>query len=168
MTTEAGAAITLWTARLAVALCLGRLLLRAGRTTSFPSAVEAALWACGASVFLGHVAAAFEFLHGWSHTAACAHTARRTAALTGLDWGGGIFLNYALTVWWPADAIAVCVAAHRCRPRPRWYSRTTDLFFGFMLLNATVVFGSRWWLAVAAAWLAAVIVIRRRRSRAVI
>jgi hypothetical protein len=167
MTAESGAAITLWTARLAVGLYLGRLLLRAGRTANAPSSIEAAVWACAAAVFLAHVAAAFQFHHGWSHAAAYEHTARRTAAVTGFDWGGGIFLNDALTVWWPADAIAVGVAARRRRPFPNWYSRTTDLCFGFMILNATVVFGSRWWLAVAAAWLAAVLVIRNRRRRSV-
>jgi hypothetical protein len=151
---------------MAVALYLVRLLVRAGRTANAPSAIEAAVWTCGAAVFLTHVAAAFQFHHGWSHVAAYAHTARQTAAMTGFDWGGGIFLNYALTLWWPADATAVCVAAHRRRPLPRGYTRTTDLFFGFMTFNATVVFGPRWWLAVAAAWLAAVIVVRiRRRHR---
>lgn len=165
MATETGTAITFWTARLAVGLYLGRLLLRAGRTTNAPSGIEAAVWTCGAAVFLAHVTSAFQLAHDWSHAAAYEHTARRTAAVTGLDWGGGIFLNYALTVWWPADAIAVCVAAHRRRPLPYWYARPTDLYFGFMMLNATIVFGSRWWLAVAAAWLAAVIVIRSRRRR---
>jgi hypothetical protein len=167
MTTATGAAVTLWTARLAVALYLGRILFRGDRTTNAPSAIEAAVWTCGAAIFLVHVAAAFQFHHGWSHAAAYEHTARRTAAVTGLDWGGGIFLNYALTAWWPADAIAVCVAARRRRPLPRWYTRTTEVFFGFMILNATVVFGSRWWLFVAAAWFAVAIVIRRRRKRAV-
>jgi hypothetical protein len=36
-----------------------------------------------------------------------------------------------------------------------------------MILNATVVFGSRWWLAVAGAWVAAVLVVRSRRKRSV-
>jgi hypothetical protein len=165
MTTETGAAITLWTARLAVGLYLGRLLLRLGRSANAPSSIEAAVWACAAAVFLVHVAAAFQFHHGWSHAVAYAQTARRTAAVTGLKWGGGIFLNYALTLWWPADAIAVCVAARRCRPLPRWYMRTTDLFFAFMMVNATIVFGSRWWLAAAIGWLVVVVVIRRRRRR---
>jgi hypothetical protein len=167
MTTETGAAITLWTARLAVAFYLGRLLLRAGRASNAPAPIEAAVWACAAAVFLTHVATAFQFHHQWSHAAAYEHTARRTAALTGFNWGGGLYLNYALTAWWPADAIAVCIAARRGRPLPRWYARSADLFFGFMILNATVVFGSRWWLAVAGAWVAAVLVVRSRRKRSV-
>jgi hypothetical protein len=90
MTTETGAAITLWTARLAVAFYLGRLLLRAGRASNAPAPIEAAVWACAAAVFLTHVATAFQFHHQWSLAAAYEHTARRTAALTGFNWGGGL------------------------------------------------------------------------------
>ena len=164
MTIDSGTAIILWTARFAVALYLGRLLLRAGSTTRFPSVTEAAVWSCGAIVFLTHVAAAFQFAHGWSHAAACEHTARQTAAVTGLDWGGGIYLNYAFTLWWVVDVIAVLVAARRQRPLPPGYRRLADVFFGFMVLNATVVFGARWWLVVAVVWLILWIVVRRKRG----
>jgi len=166
MTTEIGTAVTHWTARLAVGLYLVRYLLRAGRSSSVPTCGEAVTWSCGALLFLMHVAAAFHFVHGWSHHAAYVHTAARTADVTGLTWGGGIYFNYAMTVWWPCDALAVSRASHRGRPLPRRYNLLTQLFFGGMMLSATVVFGPAWWLAVAFCWLAAFVglFLRRRRN----
>jgi hypothetical protein len=165
MPTETQAAITLWTARLAVAFYLGSLLLGARRTTRVPSGMEAALWCCGGIVFLTHVAAAFQFYHVWSHAIAYAHTARQTAAVTGLDWGGGLYLNYVFTAWWVVNAGLVLVAARREHPLPRGYTWFAHAFFGFMVLNATVVFGPRWWLIVAAGCLVLLFVLRRRRGR---
>jgi hypothetical protein len=165
MPTELQEAVVLWTARLAVALYLARLLLRARSTTRVPSRREAALWCCGCCVFLTHVAAAFQFHHDWSHAAAYVQTARQTASVTGLYWGGGLYFNYVFTAWWVADAAAVLVAARRQRPLPRRYALLTDLFFGFMVLNATVVFGSRAWLAVAAGVFVLLVALRRRSRK---
>ncbi len=36
----------------------------------------------------------------WSHAAAYAHTATQVAAGVGLNWGGGIYANYAFTALW--------------------------------------------------------------------
>ena len=37
----------------------------------------------------------------------------KTAAVTGLNWGGGVFVNYAFLVLWAAD-VTWLVAAPRC------------------------------------------------------
>ena len=66
----------------------------------------------------------------------------------GFDWGGGLYVNYALTAFWVAD---VCywwgrgLEAYRRRPWPlviAWHA-----FLLFIVFNATVVFASgfvRW------------------------
>ena len=43
---------------------------------------------------VGQVAFAYNFYYGWSQTAAYRDTARKTAEVVGLDWGGGLYINY--------------------------------------------------------------------------
>jgi len=60
-------------------------------------------WTFGCAFFLAHVIYAFASYHHWSHAAAYRETARQTAALTGWDWGGGIFINYLFGLAWLTD-----------------------------------------------------------------
>jgi hypothetical protein len=88
-----------WTARTALAfyvLSLGLRMLAAGR----PSWLNAArlTWTIGYGIFLVHLAAAFHFVHGWSHAAAIEETARRTHETVGLDWGGGVYVNHTFAI----------------------------------------------------------------------
>jgi hypothetical protein len=105
-------------------------------------------WTVGCAGLLAHVACAFNFYHGWSHAAAYRDTARQTAVATGLDWGGGVYFNYALLLAWVADVAWWWRRgrdAYRRRPWPltaAWHA-----FLIFMFFNATVVFASgpaRW------------------------
>jgi hypothetical protein len=98
-------------------------------------------WTAACAGLLAHVACAFHFHHGWSQAAAYRDTARQTAEVFGLDWGGGLYVNYALTAFWVAD---VCwwwgrgLDAYRRRPWPltaAWHA-----FLLFIVFNATVVF----------------------------
>src|SRR5207302_6465297 len=59
----------------------------------------------GCAAFVVHVACAFQFYHHWSHAAAYADTARQTKDYFGLDWGGGLYLNYVFLVVWVGQAI---------------------------------------------------------------
>ena len=89
-------------------------------------------WIAGGAFYLAHVAAAFQFEHHWSHAVAYEATARQTADVFGLNWGGGLYFNYVFTILWIAQAIWW------------WRSRALQWFFAFMFFNATIVFGS--WL----------------------
>ena len=122
------------------------------------------LWLAGAGLLLVHLLAAFHFKHAWSHAAAYADTARQTREVTGLDWGGGLYLNYLLALVWLADA------ASRLRtniPVPplalRW---ALTGFYAFMWFNAVVVFvpGPMRWVGVTAFGLLIVLGWRRPRS----
>lgn len=96
------------------------------------------VWLCGAVLLLVHLLAAFHFKHGWSHAAAYADTARQTREVTGLDWGGGVWLNYLLVLVWLVDA------ASRWKPnhilQPSGLRRSLTGFYAFMWFNAAVVF----------------------------
>jgi hypothetical protein len=101
------------------------------------------LWTAGCAALLAHAASAFHFQHGWSHAAAYRDTARQTAEVSGLDWGGGLYVNYALMALWVADVCwwwARGLRAYRRRPWPlaiAWHA-----FLLFIVFNATVVFAT--------------------------
>lgn len=102
----------------------------------------------GCAGLLAHVACAFHFYHGWSHGAAYLETARQTDVVFGLDWGGGLYFNYALLFGWFTDVAwwwTRGLESYRRRPWPvlaAWHG-----FILFIIFNATVVFKSgpaRW------------------------
>ena len=53
-----------------------------------------------------HVICAFQFYHEWSHLVAHEHTARQTAVALGIDWGGGLYMNYLFIGVWMGDVMA--------------------------------------------------------------
>jgi hypothetical protein len=102
------------------------------------------IWIIGAAALLLHATAAFHFRHHWSHAAAWEHTREQTLALTGWNSGQGLYANYAMTVWWLVDAICWLGWSDWPRRHRGWYWATM-LVFGFLLFNATVVFGPPYW-----------------------
>ncbi len=111
-----------------------------------------AFWTTGAALLVVHTLAVFHYIHRWSQDAALEHTARQTAALTGLDWGGGLYVNYAFIALWALDAI-------RWWRNPAAYERRTPVardtllaIFLFMFVNAGIVFahGPARWVGIAA------------------
>jgi hypothetical protein len=98
-------------------------------------------WTFGCVGLLAHVACAFHFYHGWSQRAAYVDTARQTDEVFGLDWGGGLYINYALLAGWVLDVTlwwARGLDAYRRRPWP--LSAAWHGFLIFIVFNATVVF----------------------------
>lgn len=143
-----GELLTSWTVRLALILYVGGLALRAraaGRRHTL--ALARLAWTAGCMAFLIHVASAFHFYHHWSHAAAYEATARRTAEVVGLAWGGGLYANYAFTSLWVADAGWWWRGLSRYQTRRRSVEWAVQGFLGFIAFNATVVFGTgavRW------------------------
>lgn len=98
-------------------------------------------WTIGCAALLAHFVCAFEFYHSWSHASAYTDTARQTAEVFRINWGGGLFINYAVATFWLADVTAwwlAGVSSYRRRPWSLtliWHS-----FLIFIIFNATVVF----------------------------
>jgi len=158
-----GELLTLWTARVAVGCWAARVLVEAGSRPPRGELWSRVFWSLGGLVFLLHVAAAFEFYHGWSHRAAVEHTARRTAQTIGLDWGGGVYFNYVAAVLWPADVLLAWRRRNAGGSRGggfRLFRRVTLAYVTFLLVNATVVFGPAFWKTAAAAFAAAWLTLR--------
>ncbi len=127
-------------------------------------------WTFGCAFFLAHVTCAFTYYHGWSHAAAYQETERQTAELTGLHWGGGIFLNYLFAAAWLADALWWWLAPVKFARRSPRLTAAWQGFFFFMVFNGTIVFGKgpvRWLGIVICAGLAALWWNARRHRNAV-
>ena len=158
MSDDLGPALVRWAVRLAVACYAARVLMDAAALGS--QRLRCAVWTAGFAFYLAHVAAAFQVVHRWSHADAVRATARQTAAVVGLDWGGGVWVNYAFTLLWAADVVAWHAVGPDYPCRFRKTHRTVQATFAFLVFNATAVFGPAFWrpvatafaLAVAAAW----------------
>lgn len=155
-----GDIIIRWTARIAVAAYLGRLLIDRSHGSA---RLSRGVWTGGLIVFLAHVAAAFHFQHHWDHTAAFEHTRQRTLALTGWDSGVGLYLNELMAVWWLIDTV-LWWRDHNW-PARRLPQLALHAFFAFMTVNATVVFGPPGWWAVLTAFVIVWLVIPHRGGR---
>lgn len=98
------------------------------------------VWTIACISLLAHVVCAFQFYHRWSHDLAYKETANRTFDVVGLDWGGGLYINYALMAGWVADVIWWWRGLEVYRRRPRVLVAVWQGFMLFIFFNATVVF----------------------------
>jgi len=118
---------------------------------------------------IAHYISAFHFYHHWSHEAAYIETARQTAEVFKVNWGGGIFINYSLLMLWIADVALWWMAGLTSyRRRPLWILLTWHGFLVFVLFNATVVFkaGMQRWIGLLICLILCLswIVLTRQRS----
>jgi hypothetical protein len=148
-------------------LLVGAFALRAGSARPQGVAAVRWIWTIGCLVYVVHVICAFQFVHHWSHQAAYTATAQQTLESVGLDWGGGLFLNYAFTLVWLADVSWWWLSAKSFETRPALIEWIVDGFLAFMAFNATVVFANGFtrWTGLAACFLVSAVWARRRFFR---
>lgn len=108
-------------------------------------------WTIGCAGLVAHTICAFHFYHAWSQTSAYQETARQTAAVTGWNWGGGLFINYAFLAAWMGDVVWWWRGLRAYQQRHWLIAAAWQAIFIFMIFNATVVFktGVVRWLGVA-------------------
>ena len=139
--TQVGDALTRWPVRLALLCyfcCICASILR--RRWIFVSRWLKWVWALGALSLVVHIVFAMHFYHHWSHSHAVAEVASQTNAMTGFNWGGGIYINYLFALCWCIDAIRLCSSEssnHRSATTAFWMMH---VFLAFIVFNATVVF----------------------------
>ncbi|HUF46944.1 MAG TPA: hypothetical protein VMM93_03950 [Vicinamibacterales bacterium] len=109
------------------------------RTGRDPLQVPLTLYWMGAAFLLVHIVAVFHWHHDWSHARAVAATAEETARVFGLDWGGGVWVNYAFLAGWVTDAWR---RTHARTQSPRvtavgWTARAGALV---VIFNGAIVF----------------------------
>jgi hypothetical protein len=142
-----GTILTLWSVRIAVLGYVIALWLRIRGGGESYYKLSRLYWSAGCFALLIHVAFAFHFYHGWSHLAAWESTAKETRAVTGLNWGGGVYVNYLFAAVWGADVFWWWVRPQSYQNRHRIVEWSVQGFLAFILFNATVVFGNgaiRW------------------------
>ncbi len=98
-------------------------------------------WTLAWMFHVEHIALAFHYVHKWSHEAAYRETARQTAELIGVGWGGGLYWNYLFSVLWTADVAWWWVARGSYEGRSRWIGAAIHGFLGLIFFNGVVVFG---------------------------
>lgn len=151
---SAGELFTRGTAIFSAACYLVRVLLDAGGGKSQRiSRWTRAIWSLGCGAMWLHIAAAFHFVHDWSHAAAIRRTAEQTGELTGWYWGGGVYINYALALCWLADVVGWWWQGLDGPQKSRTRFWLTHAIFGFLMFNATVVFGPDYWKAIGVVFL---------------
>jgi hypothetical protein len=157
-----------WTIRAVLVAFSARLLLglQGGAATPSSQRSQRWLWTIACGLLWIHVACAFQFEHHWSHAAASLQTARETAAVTGLDWDGGLWINYALLLLWVADVAWWWISPVTFAARPAIVNRMWLGFLCFITLNATVVFktGPLRWCGIIVTITLLVLLWRRRNQ----
>lgn len=162
MTPELALRVTIWMSVLAWAS--SEVLRKAGRVEDVGGGLRweaaRALHTTGAILLIGHTAVAFQFHHAWSHTAAFAATATRSAAVTGFASGAGIYMNYLLIAIWAADAAWWWLRPRAYLTRSRALDVAVFAFFIFMFVNGAIVFAVGPMRIAGAAAVAAALVAR--------
>jgi hypothetical protein len=157
---------TIWLAILAYAV--GTALFCFASSRSKWLAAARAAWTTGCIALLAHFICAFHFYHHWSQLSAYSDTARQTNEVVGLNWGGGLFINYAVLSGWIIDVGWWWLKGiDSYRSRGRLVVLLWHAFLLFIIFNATVVFKNgivRWvGLAVCACIAISWIVLMRQR-----
>jgi len=130
-----------------------------GKTRRAPWALG--VWTAGAVLCAVHIAIAFVAVHGGSRAAMVAATARQTASVYGLDWGGGAYVNFVFLACWLAEAAWWSAAPAAYGRRPRWMAWLVGAFYFVVILNGAVIFARGparlAGLALVGAWLPALV-----------
>lgn len=99
------------------------------------------IWTIGSLSLLLHFLAAFNFYHDWSEVSAYQETARQTDEYIGLNWGGGLYINYAILVLWTVDLMTWWLRGVDSYRRDFWTLRVIwHSLLIFIIINALIVF----------------------------
>lgn len=110
------------------------------------------IWTASGFCLLLHIAFALHFVHHWNQASVYVETARQTAAVFNINWGGGMYINYLLLALWMLELVWWWRWPDSYRRRPRWLTMMWQGFLLFIFFNATVVFvsGTLRWLGLSA------------------
>lgn len=99
-------------------------------------------WLSGAVLCTLHLIFAFAVRHGWSQASALRETARQTAAVYGVEWGGGVYVNYFFVALWWFEAWWWRVSPAGYFSRGRAITWMIRAFYFLIIVNAAVVFAA--------------------------
>jgi len=119
---------------------VGVVLLLVSRKRSKLTSIARWAWTIACACLCLHVICAYHFYHRWSQDSAYRETARQTANVVGIEWGGGLYFNYALIAGWLLDVVWWWRSLDLYRRRSAVLTAIWQGFVLFMIFNATVVF----------------------------
>jgi hypothetical protein len=131
---------------------------------TLPGRIARWLWTWGVVAFLVHLAMAFHYFHGWSHT----HAFEHTKSVSG--WGEGLYVSYAFTLLWMTDAAWWWISPCSYAARGTALHWGLQAFLFFIAFNGAVVYESgpiRWAGMMATAALTFVAALAWRRKSAI-
>jgi hypothetical protein len=82
---------------------------------------------------------AFELVHGWQQRSALEATARQTREIYGLDWSGGLYVNYAFLALWAFELWRWETPAPSTARRLLWRGLVL-----LLVANGAIVFAAGW------------------------
>lgn len=152
-----------WAIRLTIWLAVAAWLLRvfvevSGRSFASRDHLIRWTWLVGAVACTAHVICAMGIAHCWSLGNAMRHTAQITRQVMGIELPSSVFVNFAFTAFWLIDGVQVFRSS-----QPRSMGLVRHLIWTVMMINGTVVFGSKYWTWIAVPCVLMLIVIWRQR-----
>jgi hypothetical protein len=96
--------------------------------------------AAGLALMVVHILIAMAWRHHWSHASSIVATAQQTREVYGLDWGGGVYVNYVLVIVWGLSL----VPWFRGAGVPRFWVLVTRGLLLVVIANAAIVFAAGW------------------------
>lgn len=124
--------------------------------------------ATGAILLAVHIVLAMAVRHGWSHASALEATARQTSDMFGLNWGGGVYVNYVFAAVWIAELFVWRQWPEGYTSRPDWLKWSLRAFYFVIIVSAAVIFATGWRRWMGAGILAVLVaswIQRRDRTR---
>jgi hypothetical protein len=119
--------------------------------------------AIGALLMLAHIIISMSSVHAWSHASAITATAAQTDTVYGLNWGGGVNVNYLFITVWVAELAVWRLAPVRYAARSSGIKWTLRAFYFIVIANAAVVFAGGWRRVLGVGLIAALLVCWRRQ-----
>lgn len=98
------------------------------------------VWCIGWVACVLHILIAMAHRHHWSHQAAVVETARQTAEVYGVAWGGGVYVNYLFVGVWLAELLWWRNDPRRYVRQPPWMRWAVRTFSFVIVFNAAVIF----------------------------
>lgn len=100
--------------------------------------------ASGAILLTIHILLAMAEHHGWSLASALEATARQTDDMFGLNWGGGVYVNYVFAAVWIAELFVWRQWPEGYAMRPGWIRWSLRAFYLVLIVSGAIIFAGGW------------------------
>jgi hypothetical protein len=114
----------------------GRGFVRADRNLKWPWWA----WAIGVTLCAVHMGIALALHSGWSHQEAVRATTEQAAAVYGISWSGGLYVNYAFLLIWAGETAWWAMSPRTYLSRSATVVWSLCAFYFVIIFNAVVVF----------------------------